>query len=76
MSEWIVDKALGGRVSDDGMVVRLHLRLADGQEQILVMPVGQLDFMTRALLNLGNAAFDRQIATGRLAAASLRPERG
>jgi hypothetical protein len=59
-----------GHVSDDGMTITVDLELTDGATHQLVIPFQQLDWVTQALLNLGQGAYLRQVERGVLSAAN------
>ncbi len=59
-----------GKVSDDGMTITVDVELADGAIHHLIIPFQQLDWVTQALLNLGQGAYLRQVERGTLSAAN------
>ncbi len=68
MATWKVKEFPDGGVAEDGMSVSVRVVLTDGHEHFLEMPFSQLDWLTQALLSFGDAAYERQIQTGRMAA--------
>ena len=68
MVTWKVKEFPDGSVADDGMSVSVRVVLINGREHFLEMPFSQLDWLTQALLSLGDGAYERQKQTGRMAA--------
>lgn len=67
MTTWNVKSFPTGTVSADGMEITIEVDLGAGRKGKLNLPFSQLDWLQQALLSLSQGAYDRQVATGRLA---------